>query len=166
MNTFKRLVRHLATTSASGRRAFPNATLQAIEHAIADSERRHRAEVRLIVESSLTLREILRHTTSRQRALALFAQYGIWDTEDNCGVLVYINLADRKVEIVTDRGIGKKVAHDQWQDICDAMTNGFKKGSYLQSTLDALGSINALLERHFPDDGSRLNQLPDRPLVL
>ena len=166
MNTFKRLIRHLATTSASGRRAFPNATLQAIEHAIAESERCHRAEVRVIVESSLTWREVLRGTASRDRALVLFAQYGIWDTEENCGVLVYINLADRKVEIVTDRGIGKKVEQQEWQTICNTMTDGFRQGTYLQSTLDAIQHINVLLVRHFPDDGSRLNQLPDRPLVL
>lgn len=166
MNTLARTFRHLTTTSIAGRRAFPNATLQAIEHAIAGSEQRHRAEVRVIVESALPLGAVLRRMTARERALALFARYGIWDTEENCGVLVYVNLADRKVEIVTDRGIGKKVSQEEWQVICDVMTNGFRQGAFLQSTMDALGSINSLLEQHFPDDGSRLNQLPDRPLVL
>jgi len=166
MNTFTRLMRHLMTTSLAGRRAFPDTTLQAIENVIAEGERRHRAEVRVIVESSLPLGAVLRSMTARQRALALFAQYGVWDTEDNCGVLVYVNLADHKVEIVADRGIDRRVAQDEWQEICRDMTGGFRHGAFLQSTLDAIGSINALLEQHFPDDGSSTNQLSDKPLVL
>jgi uncharacterized membrane protein len=142
MNTFIRLIRHLLTTSASGRRAFPTATLQVIEQRIAEGESQHRAEIRL------------------------FAQYGIWDTEENCGMLVYINMADHKIEIVTDRGIGKKVAAEVWQAICNDMTQGFKQDAYLDSTLAALGKINALLQQHFPATGSRINQLPNRPLML
>jgi uncharacterized membrane protein len=166
MNTFIRLIRHLLTTSASGRRAFPTATLQVIEQRIAEGESQHRAEIRLIVEPSLPLGSVLRRITSRERALALFAQYGIWDTEENCGMLVYINMADHKIEIVTDRGIGKKVAAEVWQAICNDMTQGFKQDAYLDSTLAALGKINALLQQHFPATGSRINQLPNRPLML
>ena len=57
--------------------------------------------------------------TNRQRAIALFADYGIWDTEDNCGVLIYMNLADRKVDIVADRGIDRKIDAATWQAMCD-----------------------------------------------
>lgn len=166
MNTFTRLIRHMSATAAAGRRAFPSATLRLIEQAIAEGETLHRAEVRLIVEPSLTAGEVLRRTTSRERALALFAQYGIWDTEENSGVLVYINLADHKVEIVTDRGIGKKVQAEEWRALCQDMTSGFRRGVFLESTLAALAKINALLQQHFPDDGSLANQLPNRPLML
>jgi uncharacterized membrane protein len=96
----------------------------------------------------------------------LFAHYGIWDTEENCGVLVYVNLADHKVEIVADRGVGKAIASKEWQAICRTMTQGFSEGSYHDSTLAALGQLHALLQERFPDDGSSRNQLSNRPVVL
>ncbi len=166
MKTLKRMIRHLATTTAAGRRAFPAATLQAIQAAIAEGETRHRAEVRLIVEPALSMQAALNGTSARERALELFAHYRIWDTEENCGVLVYINLADHKVEIVADRAIGRLISAREWQAICRTMTRGFAHGAFHDSVLAALDQMHALLQTHFPDDGSRSNQLSDRPIVL
>ena len=95
----QRAWRHMVSGTGAGKRAFPPATLQAIEQAITLGEQRHRAEVRLIVEPGLDARSAYNNVSNRQRALALFAQYGFWDTEENCGVLIYINLAAREVEI-------------------------------------------------------------------
>jgi uncharacterized membrane protein len=166
MRTLKRVIRHLHTTSAVGRRLFPEATLQAIEHAIAEGETRHRAEVRMIVEPALSVQAVLNGVSSRERARELFAHYRIWDTEENCGVLVYVNLADHKVEIVADRGVGRVIAAKDWEAVCRSMTQGFARGDFHGSVITALTQINALLQQHYPDDGSRRNQLSDRPLVL
>ncbi|HYC43001.1 MAG TPA: TPM domain-containing protein [Noviherbaspirillum sp.] len=166
MNTLSRFFRHLTTTVGFGRRAFPEATLKAIEDAIADGETRHRAEIRVIVEPSLGALAVLAGQSARERARELFAHYGVWDTEENCGVLVYINLADHQVEIVADRGIGRTVAAQDWQAICRTMTQGFARGDYHNSTLAALAQLNALLQEHYPDDGSTRNQLANRPVML
>jgi uncharacterized membrane protein len=166
MNRLARLWRHLVTTSAHGRRAFPPATLKAIEAAIAKGETLHRAEVRMIIEPALDAQAAWSGMSSRERAKELFARYGIWDTEENCGVLVYVNLADRKVEIVADRGVGRAISGKEWQAICRTMTQGFSQGRFHDSTLAALDQINALLQKHFPDDGSTRNQLSDRPVML
>ena len=99
MKTLSRLLAHLRTTPAAGRRSFPPATLKAIEETIAAGETRHRAEVRLIVEPALDMQAVLSGVQARERARELFAHYRVWDTEENCGVLVYVNLADRQVEI-------------------------------------------------------------------
>jgi len=166
MSTFSRLIRHFCTTTASGRRAFPAATLKAIEEGITEGEKHHRAEVRVIVEPALTAQAVLSGTTPRARARELFAQYGVWDTEENCGVLVYINLADHQVEIVADRGIGRVIAAQDWQAVSRTMTQGFARGDYHNSTLAALTQVNALLQEHYPDDGSLRNQLSDQPMML
>jgi uncharacterized membrane protein len=166
MKRFPRLVRHLRFTSLDGRRAFPPATLKAIEAAIMQGEAMHRAEVRMIVESSLRIAAVWDGVSSRDRARELFAHYGVWDTEENCGVLVYVNLADHKVEIVADRGLGKAIAAKEWQAICRTMTEGFARGAYHDSSLAALQQLNTLLQQRFPDDGSRHNQLSNRPVVL
>lgn len=166
MSTFSRLIKHLFTTNRAGKRAFPEKTLQAIEAAIVQGERSHRAEVRVIVEPSLNPQAVLAGMTPRERARELFAQYGVWDTEENCGVLVYINLADHQVEIVADRGVGRVVAAQDWQAVCRTMTQGFARGDYTESTLAALSQLNALLQEHYPDDGSARNQLSNRPVML
>ncbi len=166
MKTLARMVRHLFTTTAAGRRAFPAPTLTAIQAAIADGETQHRAEVRLIVEPALAAFAVLNGHTARQRARELFSLYRVWDTEENCGVLIYVNLADRKVEIIADRGVGRAVTAPDWQAVCSTMTQGFARGAFHDSTIAGLAQLNTILATHFPENGARRNQLSDRPIVL
>jgi uncharacterized membrane protein len=164
---FARALRHLRSSRGAAARAFPETTLSAIAAAIALGERSHRGEVRLVVEKALPVSAAWSGVSNRQRAIALFADYGIWDTEDNCGVLIYVNLADRKVDIVADRGIDRKIDAATWQAVCDTMTRGFAHGDYHAATLAAVDQVNALLRLHFPSDGdARPNELPDQPLML
>ena len=158
--------RHLRTGTGAGRRAFPQEALSAIAGAISAGEQTHRGEVRLIVEAAMPVEMAWNGIGNRQRALALFAEHGVWDTEDNCGVLIYINLAERAVDIVADRGIGRKIDAATWQSVCAAMTAGFARGAFQDSTLTAIAQVNALLRQHFPADGARGNELPDSPLML
>lgn len=161
-----RLKRHLLTTARSGRRAFPAATLKAIEATIAAGEALHRAEVCLIIEPALTPTEVLQQVSARERARTLFALHRVWDTEENCGVLIYVNLADHKVEIVADRAIGRLVDPGDWQAICHTMTHGFARGEFHDSVNTALQKLNALLQKHYPAQGARSNQLDNRPVLL
>ncbi|MDB5776022.1 MAG: repair family protein [Herbaspirillum sp.] len=166
MNMALRLWRHLTTTQRAARRAFPHSSLQAIQAAIGAGEMTHRAEVRVIIEAALTPGSILQSVSARQRAVALFTHYRIWDTEENCGLLLYINLADHKVEIVADRGVNRVVATHEWQAVCQTITSGFAAGSYHDSVPAALTQLNALLARHYPQSGEQHNQLSDKPLLL
>jgi uncharacterized membrane protein len=158
--------RHVSSSTAEARRAFPPETLSAIAAAIAAGEQTHRGEVRVVVEKGLPLEEVWDGVSNRQRALDLFADYGVWDTEDNCGVLIYINLAEHKVDIVADRGIDRKIDAATWQAICQTLTAGFKQGQFHQATLTAIEAVNALLRQHFPSDGARPNELPDHPILI
>jgi len=162
----RRSLRHLLSTRTEAARVFPPATLEAIAEAITAGEQTHRGEVRLVVEKSLPLSAVWEGVSNRQRALALFADYGIWDTEDNCGVLIYVNLADHKVDIVADRGINRHIDPATWQAICNTLTAGFAQGRFHDATLEAIGQVNALLRQHFPSNGTRPNELPDKPLML
>lgn len=162
----RRTWRHLGSSTREAQRAFPAETLDAIAATITAGEQTHRGEVRLIVEKALPLDAVWAGVTNRQRALTLFADYGVWDTEDNCGVLIYVNLAEHKIDIVADRGIDRKIDAATWQAICHTMTEGFKRGQFRDATLAAIGAVNELLLRHFPADGARDNELPDKPLML
>ncbi|KQQ86871.1 TPM domain-containing protein [Massilia sp. Leaf139] len=161
-----RVFRHWRSTQADARRAFPEATLAAAAQAITTGEQTHRGELRFIVEAALPTDEAWDGISNRQRALALFADYGVWDTEDNCGVLIYVNLAEHKVDIVADRGIDRKIDAATWQAVCRTMTEGFKRGDFHNAALAAIEQVNGLLREHFPATGARPNELPDKPIML
>jgi uncharacterized membrane protein len=162
----RRVLRHWKTSAAHGRRKFPQEALAAIATAITAGEQTHRGELRLIVEASLPLDAVWAGVTNRQRALALFAEHGVWDTEDNCGVLIYVNLAEHKVDIVADRNINRKIDTATWQAVCRTMTDGFGRGEFQASTVAAVAKVNELLRLHFPATGARANELPDNPIML
>ena len=166
MEKLKRAFRHLFTTSRAGKKAFPETTLQAIQEVITAGEKLHRAEVQLIVEPSLPLSEIWEGTSSRERAIELFSTHRIWDTEENSGILIYIDLADHQVEIVADRGIDHITTSDEWRSICQTMTSGFAQGNYHDSAIAALKLLNDILHDHLPDLEGQPDQLPNRPIIL
>jgi uncharacterized membrane protein YgcG len=161
-----RLWHHFVTDHWSARRAFTPAALQHIEATIAAGERKHGGQVRFVVEPGLPLSAVLRRETPRERALEVFGRLRIWDTEENCGVLVYLLLADRAVEIIADRGIHRRVGEAQWQAICRRMEAAFRERKFEEGAIAGVEAINALLAQHFPRTAAGPNELPDKPLVL
>ena len=159
-----RALKHLFTPDWVARRAFPPETLRAIEHAVKDSERRHRGEIRFAIEAGLSPAHL--RVSTRERARQVFAQLGVWDTEENSGVLVYVQLVDRRIEIVADRGIAQRVAQAEWDAVCRAMEHAFKREQYQTGSLAAVGAVTDILARHFPAGPGNRNELPDKPVVL
>jgi hypothetical protein len=161
-----RLLRHLATTSARVRRAFPASALHAIEGAIAASETTHAGELRFVAEGSLDGLPLLRGQSARERAIELFARLHVWDTEHNTGVLIYVLLADRRVEIVADRGIHARAGAEAWSAICRGMEVHFGAGDFGRGAVHGIEAVTQLLTRHFPLHPGDRNELPDTPVVL
>lgn len=161
-----RIVKHLFTPHWVIRRAFPPSALKAIENAIRESESTHAGELRFAVEAGLHLVPLLRGQTPRQRAIEVFSQLRVWDTEHNSGVLIYLQLVDRRIEIVADRGIHKRVGEEPWNAICRHMETEFRKRQFEQGVLHGIRQIGVLLARHFPPHGPKSDELPDKPVVL
>lgn len=161
-----RLLRHVVTDHLSVKRAFDSDSLAHIERAIAAGERTHGGQVCFAVEGSLPPLRVLRKLSPRERALEVFGLLRVWDTEENAGVLVYLLLADRDVEIVADRGIDRVVDSAVWQAICSRMEAAFSDGRYADGVVAGIGEISALLAQHFPRAGAVVNELPDKPIVL
>lgn len=164
--SLKRITKHLLAPQWIVRRAFSKAVLKRIEAAVKASETLHEGELRFAVEAGLDLLPLLRGVTPRQRALELFSQLRVWDTERNCGVLIYLQLVDRRIEIVADRGINRKVTQQEWDIICRGMEAAFRDGRYEEGVLAGIREITALLARHFPPGEANPDELPDRPVVL
>lgn len=148
------------------RRVFPSAVLNDIEKIVKQSERQHRGELQFAIENALTPGLVWRGLTARQRALEVFSQLRVWDTEENSGVLIYILLADREVHIVADRGIAKRVAQAEWDAIAEAMQKRFRLGDFQSGALAGIERITAILALHFPSDIDNPNELPDQPVIV
>ena len=161
-----RMLRHLLLPGWLVRRVFAGTDLAAIGAAISACESLHRGELRFVVEGPLPLASLWQDSSSRQRAIELFASQRVWDTEENSGILIYVQLVDRRVEILADRGIAARVAQAEWDAICRAMEASFRKGEWWQGALQAVARAGELLAHHFPARQSNPNELPDQPLVL
>ncbi|HEX8874622.1 MAG TPA: TPM domain-containing protein [Nitrosospira sp.] len=164
---FGRILRHFSTGQMAIRRAFPEAALMAIEKAIGKSESGHRGEIRFAVEAALNTLPLLNDQSGRERAVEVFSHLRVWDTEHNNGVLVYLLLADRDVEIIADRGINAKVGNEEWESICREMETIFAQGRFEQGVIAGIESIGRHLREHFPTQtAGGENELPDRPAIL
>lgn len=161
-----RLLQNLFTTSWALRRRFPQDLLDTIERAVAESEQQHSGELRFAIETALDVPALLRGTTARDRAIEIFAQLHTWDTAENNGVLIYLLLSERDIEIVADRGFSGRVATAEWQQICAVIQRCLNDGRYRDGALQGIELVTRLISRHFPPDANDINELPDKPVLL
>lgn len=165
-----RLLRHVSAPHWRTRLKFPRVTLDAIEQAVARAEGSHAGEIRFAIETSLTPLHIVNQVSPRARALEVFAHLGVWDTEHNNGVLIYVQLADRVVEIVADRGLHGRVTQPEWESVCRLMEDHFRAGRYQTGAIAGVEAVGNLLARHYASPAgpsvSVRNQLPDQPTLL
>ena len=162
----KRILKHLVMTQWQVDRAFSRQNLIAIEQAIKASEIAHAGEIRFVVEGALDGVPLFKGQSARERAIDVFSQLRIWDTEHNNGVLIYLLLADRDVEIVADRGIHSKVGSREWGSMCQTMETAFKQARYEGGVVTGIQTVTQHLVKHFPASGTGQNELPDKPMVL
>jgi uncharacterized membrane protein len=162
----KRLITHLFTGTAQAR--FPAADLQRIADAIAVGETCHAGEVCFAVEGALHWRDVLRGVQARARALDAFGRLRVWDTAANNGVLVYLLLADHRIEIVADRGFRGRVSDEQWRGVCLLMEERLRAREYADAVVAGIEAASDLLAEHFPQDPARADEdeLPNRPVFL
>ena len=162
----KRIVKHILVPPWQVNRAFPRHTLIAIEQAIKASETAHVGEIHFAVEGALDGAPLFKGQSARERAIDMFSQLRVWDTEHNNGVLIYLLLADRDVEIVADRGIHAKVNSRGWEKVCRKMETAFKQANYEGGVVSGIQAVTRHLVEHFPAVGTGRNELPDKPVVL
>ncbi len=162
----RRIGKHLLEHRWRVRRIFPPEVLAAIERAIKAGEATHSGQVRFVVEGALDGKPLFRNQPARERALDIFSHLRIWDTAHNNGVLIYLLLADRDVEIVADRGIDAKVGASGWESICKAMETDFRAGNFAGGVIRGIEAVSRQLAAHFPKHGPGRNELPDAPVVM
>ena len=161
-----RIGRHRWTDEADVRRALPADLLDRLTRRVAASERRHTGEIRLCVEAGLPLSYLWRDAPARERAIMLFGKLRVWDTEHNNGVLIYLLLADRDVEIVADRGFNGKVTAQEWEQVCRRMEASLREGHHADAVIAGIENLSRIVARHFPPAAGARNELPDEPVTV
>uniref|UniRef100_UPI003F493CAA TPM domain-containing protein n=1 Tax=Cupriavidus yeoncheonensis TaxID=1462994 RepID=UPI003F493CAA len=166
MANVQRIVRHLLMTHWRIRRTFPEDALNVIERAISVSEFSHIGQLCFVVEGALSWTGLLKGLSARDRAIEVFSQLRVWDTEHNNGVLIYLLLADRSVEIVADRGIHARVQQGEWDAICREMEDAFRRDEFRQGVLRGIEAIGSFLATHFPAGVGGTDELLNTPVIL
>ena len=166
-NRFLRLLQHRRLDARDAERLLGAAALARIEARVAASERQHSGEIRLCIEAGLPLGYLWRGAAARERALAMFGKLRVWDTEHDNGVLIYLLLAERAIEIVADRGLVRRVDPGRWQQIAGTMGEAFASGRFEAGLNQAIDAVGALLAAHFAlaPGAANPNELPDAPYV-
>ena len=167
MNRFLRILKHLAAPHWVVRRAFPARTGEAVARAVREIEKSYDVELRVVVEGGMPPLALVRGKSARARAVELFSMLRVWDTAHNTGVLLYVQFADRKIEIVADRGISAKVKQEEWNAACARIAQEFRSGRYEAGALAGIAAIGALIAEHVPPaPPGKADELPDRPTIL
>lgn len=165
--TAYRVLRHRSLDTRDTHHAIPQDMVQRLMARVTASEKRHSGEIRIYVEASLPSSYLWRGASTRERAVTMFGKLKVWDTEQNNGVLIYLMLAERAIELVVDRGIHAHVPAQHWQMVVTRMADAFRSGRYEDGLTQALEEVSAVLVQHFPlAPGERsVNELPDAPVL-
>ena len=166
MMNIQRVAKPLLMTHWQVNRAFSRRSLCVIEKSIFESEAAHVGEIRFVVEGALEGNPLFHGQSARERAIDVFSQLRVWDTEHNNGLLIYLLLADRDVKIVADRGIAAKVGASEWEAICRTMETAFGRADFEAGVVGGIKAVTKHLMKHFPASGSGRNELTDQAVVL
>ena len=161
-----RIWRHLVHSPRELHRAFPSDALARIESAAKSAETGHSGEIRVAIEGDLDLSPLLAGQSPRERAIELFSELRVWDTARNNGVLIYVLLADRDVEIVADRGLASVVPAAEWERVCHVIEHEFAAGRWEDGLLKGIEAVSELVAVHFPFEQGDRDELSNRPALL
>jgi uncharacterized membrane protein len=167
MNKLTRMLRHRWLDESDSRRALPEAALARLQERVAASEKRHGGEIRIVVEAGLPLSYLWNDLRARDRAITLFGKLRVWDTEHNNGVLIYLLLAEHRIEIVADRGVARVVPQAHWDAVVAELREALRARRFEEGLAHAVDRVDAMLLQHFAVDAEahNPNELPDRPLL-
>lgn len=164
--SFKRWWQHALYMPWRTKKYFTAAELDQIEQAVVAAELGHPGEVMVIIEGNLPLDQAYRLDT-RQRAIDLFSSFKVWDTQYNSGMLLYVNICERQVEVLADRNIHQFVAPEHWQTVCDQVTAEFKQGHYAQGVLAGVDLIGKTLHAFYTVKvAEKGNERANRPILI
>lgn len=175
ISRFFTFFKHRWLDASDCNRALPDDMLKRIMQRVMASEQRHSGEIRICVEAGLPTSYLWRYfwrktpmkTILRERAVMMFSKLRIWDTAQNNGVLIYLLLAERDIELVADRGINQYVDHAAWKAIVKRLSTALHDDKFEDGLTQALEEVSAIMMLHFELKAGEKNpnELPNAPFI-
>jgi len=125
---------------------------QEIVEAIRVAEKNTSGEIRIHLEKTTELDPF-------DRALEVFNELKMDETQLKNGVLIYLAVKDKTFVICGDQGINEIVANDFWDSTKDIMVTHFKNGNFKQGLIDGILKAGEELKKHFPWSEDDTNEL-------
>ena len=138
-----------------------------IERAVSKAEGGHRGELVVLIERSVPL--FSGFAQSRQRAVEHFSTLRVWDTEANTGVLIYLCLSERSLEVVVDRGLDAVAPAEHWQMLCEEALEHFRAKDPLrglEGLIERIGADFKAFDAGQPIQDPKGNELSNQPVVI
>ena len=161
----KRWLKHFFFMPAA-KRYFTKQDQYEIAQAVQQAEQGHVGEIQVVIEGRIPATQAYQQN-AYMRARQLFAELGVWDTQLNSGVLLYLNLCERKVEIVIDRGLQQATEQQVWDEICQKIVTDLAQQKFRVAVINGVNEIGQVLNHFYSHSKGDLgNELPDSPIVL
>lgn len=163
--SIKRLIRQLIFIPCLHNRWLTKTVKEQLTQAIAQAETGHLGEIMLVIENHLPIHQAY-HQNCYERALDVFGSHRVWDTQNNTGVLIYVNLCEKDLQIVADRGINQKVDTAIWQNLCKTALNDFKQANFESGLCQLIQQVGHILQTYDPKDDTLGNELKNDVVFL
>lgn len=85
-----------------------------------------------------------------QKAYEAFFHHNLHLTNNHNGVLILVSVMEKKIKIITDVGINRKVAQKVWDDIVFEFTEKVRAGEFIEGMKGAIKAVTNVLETYFP----------------
>lgn len=103
---------------------------------------------------------------ARKAAEAQFMAHGVHLTEERTGILLYVALADRRIEVIADTGINSKISQADLDGLVKDVIVAARAGALTDGLVTAVTNAGSLLRQHFPPRPTDRNELPDRVVEI
>jgi len=96
-----------------------------------------------------------------EAAITAFHANGLHRTRDMTGIIIYVSVYERMVQVLADKGINDKVNPEVWQEVVAMVTEGIRSGSPGRSLCKGVERCGELIARHFPIKADDTDELPN-----
>ena len=124
----------------------------AIQEAIQKAEELTSGEIRVHIDKNCSGEPL-------KRAIEVFNKLKMHETKERNGVLIYLAFNDRKLAILGDEGIDKKVANDFWDSTKEQLILDFKNNQFIPGIIKSINEVGVRLKEYFPHQADDIDEL-------
>lgn len=131
-----------------------------ISSAVSKAEGTTAGEIRVVVVSNSKKFESV-----HAHAVEAFGKYGLNNTIDKTGILIFLSVEEKRIEILADSGINAKVEQETWDTMVTKLAENIRSGGTCKGICDLVKEVGELLTVHFPIQPEDKDELSNEVMV-